>query len=267
MIAVPSILVVLHLLPWVHAAGEFRRTAICTTAVFVVLLFICVVSSPFNGEISPNRIVFNQEYNASETLSTVALITGSSFGTLQKTLKQVLPKSEYETMECKRYLTYQTHCTYQTELTPLYGRNPDKELQVIAFPPKFCLGGTCRANITTIAENSLLCQLQFSNHNITGLNAWVNGNHIKAQDNGTIHAITAYSNKEASTVQWDISFDEDQDEDVGEALLTCFYDDWTKGELPAFTTLRNDLPINNLLTIKGGVGLSKVHFYPPISLN
>jgi hypothetical protein len=259
-------MVVLHLLPWVHAAGGLRKTVICTSAIFVVVFLVCVVSSPFNGEISPNRIVFNQEYNASETLSTVALITGSSFGVLQKTLKQVLPSSEHETLECEPYLNYQTRCTYQTTLTPVFGRNPDKEIQVIAFP-RLCFGGTCHINITTTVENSLLCQLQFSNQNISGFNAWVNGNHVKAEGNGTVHAITAYSSKQASTVHWDLAFDADQTDDVGEALFTCFYDEWTNGELPAFTTLRNDLPFNNLLTIKGGVGLSKVHYSPSVSLS
>lgn len=257
-------MIVLHLLPWVHAAGELKKTALWTTAIFIVLFLICIVVSPFNGDISPNRIVFNQEYNASETLSTVALITGSSFGILQKTLKQVLPKDEYETMECNPYLIYQTRCTYQTTLSPVYGRNPDKEIEV-AILAKLCYDGTCRVNITTTVQNSLLCQLKFSNKNIKGLNAQVNENYVKPDENGSIHAITAYSNTQASTVKWDISFDADQD--PGEALFTCMYDEWTEGELPAFTKLRDDLPINNLLTIKGGVGLSQVHFSPSIPLN
>ncbi|CAO3628802.1 unnamed protein product [Mucor hiemalis] len=267
LIAVPIILVVLHLLPWIHAAGEFHKTTLCTGAVFVVFFLICVASSPFNGDISPNRIVFNQEFNSSDALSTVALITGSAFGTLQKSLKQVLPSQEFETLKCESYLVHQTKCTYNTALTPLYGRNPDKEIDVLVFPPSHCLGDTCHVNITTIVQNSLLCQLQFSNQNISGLNAWVNGNHIKAEGNGTIHAITAYSKKEHSFVKWDLSFDADQREDIGEARFSCFYDDWTEGELPAFTTLRDNLPINNLLTIKGGVGLSKVRYSPSISLN
>lgn len=267
LISVPIILVVLHLLPWVHAAGEFRKTAICTSAVFVVVFLLCVISSPFDGEISPNRIVFNQEFNSTDTLSTVALITGSAFGTLQKTLKKVLPTTELETLECEPYLIYQTRCTYRTALTPLYGRNPDKEIEIIALPPKYCLGETCHVDLITVTQNSLLCQLQFSNQNISGFNASVNGHHIKAENNGAIHAITAYSKNQASAVKWEISFDADQPKDIGEALFTCIYDDWTEGELPAFTTLRDNLPINNLLTIKGGVGLSKVHYYPPISLH
>lgn len=260
----PVILIVLHLLPWVHAAGELKKAALWTTAIFIVLFLICIVVSPFDGEISPNRIVFNQEYNATEALSTVALITGSSFGVLQKTLKQVLPKEEYETMECGPYLIYQTRCTYQTALSPVYGRNPDKEIEVIVLS-KLCFDGICHVNVQTTVQNSLLCQFKFSNKNIKGLSAQVNNNLVKADENGAIHAITTYSNKQASAVKWDISFDADQE--AGEALFTCIYDEWTEGELPAFTKLRDDLPINNLLTIKGGVGLAQVHYSPYIPLN
>lgn len=262
MIAVPIILIVLHLLPWVHAAGDLKKAALVTTAIFIIFFLISVVSSPFDGDTSPNRIVFNQEYNASEVLSTVALITGSSFGVLEKTLKQVLAQKEYESLDCQPYLIYQTRCTYQTELTPVYGRDPVQEIQVIRYP-KLCIDGTCHVKVDTKVQNSLLCQFQFSNQHIKGFNAWVNDNHIKPE-NDTIRAITTYSNKQASTVHWDFSFD-DNEELNAEALFTCMYDEWTEGELPAFTKLRNDLPIQSLLTIKGGVGLAKVH-YRSISL-
>lgn len=260
----PIVLIILHLLPWVHAAGELKKMAIWTTVIFIVLFLICIIVSPFNGDISPNRIVFNQEYNATEALSTVALITGSSFGVLQKTLKQVLPKEEYETMECNPYLIYQTRCTYRTALSPVYGRNPEKEAEVIV-QPKVCFDGVCYVNITTKVQNSLLCQFKFSNQNIEGFSAVVNKNEVKADKNGTMHAITTYSNTQASTVKWELRFDDDQD--AGEAFFTCMYDEWTQGELPAFTKLRDDLPIQNLLTIKGGVGLSQVHYSPSIPLN
>jgi hypothetical protein len=253
---------VLHLLPWVHAAGELQRTATCAIPVFIVLLIAGLVSSPFNGESSPNRIVFNQEYNASEALSTVALITGSSFGVLERTLKKALPTSEYETMRCEPYLTYQTRCTYQTALTPLYARNPDKEVKV-TYHPVLCDSQLCSLNMTTIVQNSLLCQLEFSN--VHGLQAWINGNHVKAEENGTIHALTTYSNKQASKVHWNLRYDANQKEE-GQARFTCIYDDWTEGEIPAFTTLRDNLPYEALLTIKGGVGLAKVHYTHSIFL-
>ncbi|KAL7334748.1 hypothetical protein PS15p_200331 [Mucor circinelloides] len=266
LLAAPIILIVLHLLPWVHAAGELQKTTCCTVLVFVVFFIASLLSSPFDGKLSPNRILFTQEYNATEALSTVALITGSSFGILQRTMKSVLPASEYDTMECESYLTYQTRCTYQSALTPVYGRRPEKEIQVFHWPT-ICDSKTCSLNITTTVENSLLCQLQFSNPKVDGLQAWINGKHIQAQQNDTIHALTVYSKKQASTVHWDLSYDAYQTQgSAGEAQFSCIYDDWTQGELPAFTTLRDNLPYNALLTIRGGVGLAKVHYSPSIPL-
>lgn len=226
-------------------------------------MIACLISGPFNGEESPNRIVFNQEYNATEALSTVALITGSSFGTLERTLKKSLPTSEYETLQCEPYLTYQTRCTYQTALTPLYAKNPKKEIKIIQHPV-VCDSASCNLNITTTVQNSLLCQLEFNN--VHGLQAWINGNHVQAEENGAIHALTTYSNKQASTVHWHLQYDPIQD-DKGQALFTCIYDDWTEGEIPAFTNLRDNLPYNALLTIKGGVGLAKVHYTPWMDLS
>ena len=258
LMAVPIILVVLHLLPWIHAAGELQKTTLCSAAAFVVLFFLCLLSSPFDGDISPNRILFSQEYNASETLSTVALITGSAYGTLQETLGKVLPSNEFETMECEPYLTYQTRCTYKTSLVPLYGRAED--ISVLIEPPRLCWGSKCNVNLTTSAFHSSLCQLEFSNQNISGLNAYVNTRGIEKKANDTMHAVAVYTKSEGDVTKWDLSFDFNGAKEAGQAVYTCFYDDWTEGELPAFTYLRDNLPIQNLVTMKGGVGLARVHY-------
>ncbi|KAI7902512.1 uncharacterized protein BX663DRAFT_486809 [Cokeromyces recurvatus] len=267
LLSLPIILMLIHLLPWVHKAAEIQKTTFCTSVVFVALFIICFMSSPFDGETSPNRIIFQQEYNATESLSTVALITGSSGGILQKTLKSILPRSEYDTVQCESYLTYQTRCTYQTSLTPLYARDPKKEIKV-AYSPTHCDEDRCYLNINTTAEHSLLCQLQLSHPaRIQGLQAKINDYPIQTGKEDIIQALTVYSKESVSVVRWDLSFTSNQKaEDVGEVMFSCIYDDWTEGELPAFNTLRNNLPFNTLLSIKGGVGLAKVHYYPSIPL-
>ncbi|KAI8369733.1 hypothetical protein BD560DRAFT_435134 [Blakeslea trispora] len=264
LMATPIVIVVLHLLPWVYAAGELRRTTFCASVVFVVIMAICFMISPFDGKTSPNRIVFRQEYNATEPLSTVTLITGSSFGLAGKA-KEMLPSSEYDTLTCDAYLTYQTRCTYQTTLAPIFARHPKKEIHV-SYGPVECSKkqGLCTLGITTQVQNSLLCQLEFTHANIKGLQAKLNGHPVKAIGNQSIHALTVYSKKQASKVSWDLQYEADQD--AGEAIFSCIYDDWTEGELPAFTTLKNNLPHDSLLTMTGGVGLAKVHYTPSISL-
>lgn len=253
----------LQLLPWVHAAGNLQKTTFYTIALFVIVFLFGLLSSPFNGDISPNRIVFNQEYNTTDSYATVTLYTGAS-GILQKTLKHVLPKSEYDTLNCDNFMTYQTRCTYETELTPLYARNPSEEIVLDALPPT-CKNDICRLNITTTVQHSLLCQLKFSKNGIRGFEAWINGHPVRPEENGTIQTLVTYSKNEASPVHWDITYDANQE--AGSAQFGCIYDDWTEGELPAFTTLRDNLPLSSLLTIRGGVGLAKVFYSPSISLN
>lgn len=263
--AYPIILLVLSLLPWIHAGGNLQKTLFYASTAFVIVFLANLLYSPFNNDISPNRIIFNQEYNASDAYSTVILMTGAT-GVLQKSLKQALPPSEYETLVCDTYMTYQTRCSYQTTLTPLYARHPDKEITINALPPICNDKGVCHLNITTISEHSLLCQVQFSKPGMSGFQAWINGHPVeKTSDNTTIHSLVAYSKKEAEPVHWDIMFNDNQD--AGEAQVGCMYDDWSEGELPAFTTLRNNLPLNSLLAIRGGVGLAKVNYSPSISLN
>ncbi|EIE84708.1 hypothetical protein RO3G_09418 [Rhizopus delemar RA 99-880] len=131
-ICVPILLLVLHLLPWVHAAGELRKTTLVAGVVFIIMFLVCAIIGPFNNDISPNRIVFNQEYNATEgALSTVILYTGvSSSSLLQKTLKQALTTSEFDTLQCDRFMDYQARCKYQTNLNPIYAQYPKEEFEI-----------------------------------------------------------------------------------------------------------------------------------------
>ncbi|OBZ87077.1 Vacuolar membrane protease, partial [Choanephora cucurbitarum] len=262
LLATPIVIVVLHLLPWVYAAGDLRRTTFFASLVFVVIMVLCLLISPFDGQISPNRIVFRQEHDVVSNISTVTLVTGTSFGLADKA-KEMLSSSEYDSMVCEPYLTYQTRCTYQTDLIPLYARDPQKEIHV-AYDSVDCNKKVCRLKIKTQVQHSLLCQLEFTQTDIQGLEAKLNGHWVKQIGNQSIHALTVYSKEQASQVAWDLVYDVDQDH-VGEAIFSCIYDDWTEGELPAFTTLKNNLPHYALLTMTGGVGLAKVH-YTPISL-
>ncbi|KAI8350607.1 hypothetical protein EDC96DRAFT_567382 [Choanephora cucurbitarum] len=262
LLATPIVIVVLHLLPWVYAAGDLRRTTFFASLVFMVIMVLCLLISPFDGQISPNRIVFRQEHDVASNISTVTLITGTSFGLADKA-KEMLSSSEYDSMVCEPYLTYQTRCTYQTDLIPLYARDPQKEIQV-AYDSVDCNKKVCRLKIKTQVQHSLLCQLEFTQTDIQGLEAKLNGHWVKQIGNQSIHALTVYSKEQASQVAWDLVYDADQDQ-VGEAIFSCIYDDWTENELPAFTTLKNNLPHYALLTMTGGVGLAKVH-YTPISL-
>ncbi|KAI8987084.1 hypothetical protein BDB01DRAFT_849233 [Pilobolus umbonatus] len=264
----PIVLMVMHLIPWINTAGSYSKAILVTGSIYVFFFILVTLSDPFNGNISPNRIVFNQEYNASDIVSTVALMTSaSSLSSLKSTLEQALPLSEYSTLQCNPYLVYQTRCEYETMLTPTYARDSSKEISVLTEGA--CGNKLCEIAITTITQHSQLCQLKFP-PTMQGLNVSVNGQEIILPSEGlnrTMEAVMVYTNEMAKPIHWFISFDNTKsNEEVEESNFTCIYDDWTEGELPAFTTLRNNMPIDQLLTIRGGVGLAKVH-YQPISFN
>ncbi|KAF7727558.1 hypothetical protein EC973_007432 [Apophysomyces ossiformis] len=248
--AIPIVFLVLHFLPWVRVAGQHRKAA-STTGVLLGFFFImCVFLSVFNAG-SPNRILFNQYYNVTEPTVNVSLVTETG---LQDLLEQSLPSNEADTIHCEP-AGDQTRCTYATDLVPLYARHPGKEVNVRTQTA--CHATQCRTNITAIVQNSVLCQLRLD-HQIQ--RAWVNGELI----DGDIEALMLYSRTFGKPMHWGIEYGRGSFSSL-KPSFSCIYDEWTHGELPAFTTLRNSLPETALVSIRGGVGLATVH-YGPVNL-
>jgi hypothetical protein len=237
-----------------------RRTSIISLFILCVLFVLCWSTDSFNGDLSPNRIVFNMAHYVPDALSTVTLSTGAASG-VQKRLKQALSPSEYETLECEKFNVYQTRCIYQTPHTPLYARQPGKEVHA-TFEKHCDKSNMCQVNITSTVENSLLCRVKLS-RTVEGMNVWVEDKSISTD--GYFGGAVVYSAKQAKPVHWRLEYNSKFVEGV-EAQLGCYYDEWTQGQLPAFTTLRDNLPETDLLTIRGGVGLALVNYSPTFEL-
>jgi hypothetical protein len=115
---------------------------------------------------------------------------------------------------------------------------------------------------TTTVQHSNLCQLKM---NVPMLSANVNGESI-TPDSGEMNAVMSYVNQVGEPVRWEVEVGPDDSLENNLTMqVSCLYDDWTQGELPAFTNLRNRLPETQALTIKGGIGLAMVH-YPVVNL-
>ncbi|KAI9008772.1 hypothetical protein CLU79DRAFT_711521 [Phycomyces nitens] len=248
LVGMPIILLVIHLLPWIHVAENKNSSAI-VLGVFLVFLFtICSALQPFNAEWSPNKLVFNQFYNASQSTSTVQLI--SSVG-LQDTLIHTLDEQELGSLECAPHLTYQTKCTYTSTDIPLYSKNLDEFA--------WTAGTTCDDESCTIegeftANNTMHCRVLFDTENLTNITeAWVND--ILVQD-VEIKSLVSYTGVFKAPVTWGANYPANQSMPV---TLSCFYDEWTKEQIPAFTSLRQRLPQSAVLLIRGQ-GLVSVDF-------
>ncbi|KAL0085964.1 hypothetical protein J3Q64DRAFT_1739498 [Phycomyces blakesleeanus] len=261
LICLPLGLIIIQLLPWVQVAGSHSTVSRTIWFLFVVYFSITLLSKPFNSELSPNRIVFTQEYNATSSLSTVNLVTGTT--SIKKTLEEVLLPNEADSLTCGPFNAYQTRCSYQSSLVPLHASQPN---EVDTQVDTLCGPKTCRSNITTVAQNSLLCQLQFTSSE-SPVRAWVGNLPVLSKDGKTepesIGSIVSYINTLGQPIRWTIEYPVAT---LLEPLVSCVYDDWADKEMRAYTRLRNSLPETSSLTIRGGVGLAIAHFYPRLPI-
>lgn len=242
----------MHFLPWVHAAGNQRKVTLVTAIAFLFIFTICSALQPFNGAWSPNKLVFRQEYTAGDALSTVALITATG---AQSALKSALPAHEFDTLKCEPHKKFLTRCTYETDLLPKYAGNSTLEEFVVLQVSKVCNQDYCVFSATFSAKNSLMCRVFFDpkENKVPVQHAWVNGKEIKAAN---ISALITYVDKYQQPIEIEVKHPVNKSP---KASLSCFYDEWTQSEIPAFTTLRDNLPDNALLLIRGQ-GLAVVDY-------
>jgi hypothetical protein len=253
LIALPLILIALHFVPWVYVAGNNRQVTITTAVVFLFLFTICSALQPFNGSWSPNKLVFNQQYNVGDAFATVSMITATG---IHATLKSALPAHEYDTLQCEPFKKFLTRCTYQTDLLPVYGSNSTLEEFVLSEIKKTCDDTSCISSASYSSKNSLMCRVYFDpEQNKEPIqHAWING---KESTISNISSLITYIDKYEEEVNFAIQYPKDAQ--PPQARLSCFYDEWTNLEIPAFTTLRDNLPENAVLLIRGQ-GLALVHY-------
>jgi hypothetical protein len=251
--AIPLILIVLHFLPWVYVAGNNRQTTLAAAIAFLFLFTICSSLQPFNGAWSPNKLLFRQHYNAGDAFSTVTVVAGTTG--VQAALKAALPAHELETLNCEKSTL--TTCTYHTDLVPKYGSNETLNEFVMSEVSKVCDATSCTSSASFTSKNSIMCKVLFDpseNNNQVIQHAWVNGQELKADNITTIISyIDKYEDQVKFTVEYPVELESRK------AQVGCFYDEWTQLEIPAFTTLRDNLPENTILLIRGQ-GLAYVNY-------
>ncbi|GAN08298.1 Zn-dependent exopeptidase [Mucor ambiguus] len=249
-IALPLVLIALHYVPWVHVAGNYRKATIAAAVVFVFLFTICSALQPFNGSWSPNKLIFNQEYNAGDALATVIVTSATG---VQATIKSSVPAHEYKTIECSPFKKYLTRCTYQTDLLPKYGGNDTLSDFVMSEVEKTCSETTCISSATYASKNSLMCRVLFDpaqNEYEAIQHVWVNGKEHRASN---ISSIITYINDYEQPVNVKIEYPKERSP---KAVFSCFYDEWTKLEIPALNAFRDNLPESATVLIRGqGIAL------------
>ncbi|KAI8138287.1 hypothetical protein BJV82DRAFT_582997 [Fennellomyces sp. T-0311] len=251
LVAFPIVLMALQLQPWINYAGQRGSAALVITTILVLLFAICSVLQPFNSGWSPNKIIFGQEYNVTSGLATVSMTAAAG---VPDSLEAALPENEAATIHCEPFKTHQTRCKYQTSLVPIYADRPDE--MIVNVLDKSCANGICQVNAQYTAHNSLLCRVKFETpRNDTIIKGWSQGQ--ETEKDKIVGSIITYNLEYNTTVNWGIEYRESNDS--LSALVSCFYDEWTKGEIPAFTYLHENLDDSITLLLRGQ-GLSLVNY-------
>ncbi|OBZ88842.1 Vacuolar membrane protease [Choanephora cucurbitarum] len=251
LLSLPILLITLHFIPWLYVAGNQKKALMGSTIAFILLFTICSALQPFNGSWSPNKLLFRQEYTAGNSLATVTLSTATGLAGI---LKEALPPHEFKTLECNPLSAYLTKCTYQTDMLPKYGSNLTLHEFVHTNPSKHCDQTHCIATTTFSSKHSLMCRVQLDMNTTRIHHLWVNDQEVKSEN---ITSVVTYSNEYEREMRFSVEYPADAPSP--KATLGCFYDEWTRSEIPAFTTLRDNLPENALLLIRGQ-GLAFVNY-------
>ncbi|KAI8068242.1 hypothetical protein BC940DRAFT_346598 [Gongronella butleri] len=260
--SVPIAVFSLLLLPWSHLSHDKARPVGALALALLVVFISCLAAPAFNAHGSPNRILFNQFYNVSDGVSTVRLVSGQG---LDATLAHYLPAPEASSVQCvPEDDGYQQKCEYTTFAHPWYAQNTDEySLTVVDVSHNSSLveSGSRQRHwrVSLAVQHSQFCHL--------GTNAEIqrarfrNSDLTIDQDKQTAdaHHLAAYVDVRGEPMVWDLAVN-DKISETPYVQATCYYDDWTDGQLPAFTTLRNRLPEAQALTMRGGVGLAMVTF-------
>lgn len=250
--AVTILLIALQLLPWMNYVGSRGYLVTLSVSVFVVLLAVCAVLPPFTSGWSPNKLIFRQEYNATQPLSTVTVIGAAG---VPSSLYPALTDEEARTINCEPFKKYQTACHYQTDKLPLYAQNANEmDVNIVG---KECKYNVCRVDVSMAAKNSLLCRVHFDAPGYSSdhiIKARVNG--LETEQDTKIGSLLTYSTNYGDRIDWSVEY---YNNATTHAAIGCFYDEWSKGEIPAFTHLLNNIHRDTTLLLRGQ-GLVFVNF-------
>ncbi|KAI9249752.1 hypothetical protein BDA99DRAFT_445450 [Phascolomyces articulosus] len=249
LVAIPVVLMAIQLQPWINTAGQKGSATLITLTALVLTFAICCVLQPFNNGWSPNKVLFSQEYNSTSGLSTVAITAAAGIPTA---LQRALPVNESDTIRCEPFGTYRTRCYYETDLVPIYADEPNE--MSVTIKEKQCVDDLCRFQASFTSQNSLLCRIQFNGDKDHITNAWAHGLDIEKGHHAG--SLVTYSLQYGDPVEWGVEYRKNANLT---AAVGCFYDEWSKGQLPAFTYLHEHLDDTMTLLLRGQ-GLSFVYY-------
>ena len=257
LLAIPIILMSMQLQPWINKAGQKGFASLVMLTIVVLTFAICCVLPSFNNTWSPNKLIFAQEYNSTTGLSTVS-ITGVPG--VDSELQKILPAHELDTLRCEIFKKYRIQCFYETDLVPIYADQPNE--MSITVKDTQCHDDTCQTHISFTSQNSLLCRIQFDGEKERITKAWAQN--METEKDQPVGSLITYNLQYGQPVEWGVEYKrsmstEDKSNMSLTATIGCFYDEWSQGQIPAFSYLHENLDDTNTLLLRGQ-GLSLVYY-------
>ncbi|ORX62633.1 hypothetical protein DM01DRAFT_317427 [Hesseltinella vesiculosa] len=248
--ALPILLIVMSMLFWVQKAGHLGILLDKSVLILGVVLLACMLAHRFDDGMSPNKISFHEQYNASAPTSQVTLRT--AYGV--DTIRSILDADELATFHCNTDNDGLAECKYNTTRRPVYATlAPEKEYTFDMT--KSCDNDTCTVRGSYSVQHSLICRIHLEEHFDQVQSAWINDG--PKLTNTTVQALISYTDGFGKPVPWGFTYPASAPPPLGQ--FSCFYDEWVNGELPSFLALHNGMPMDTVLLVRGE-GLSLVHY-------
>ncbi|CAO3608439.1 unnamed protein product [Cunninghamella blakesleeana] len=244
-------LIVLPLIFWIQLAGNQRKVFKVLSIFFGILLVLCLFKSPFDANLSPNKLLYRQEYNVTSPFARNTVRTNQGVDTIKDTLTD----EELKTFECQPISPFTQECSYESNLLPLYASQDPYHEASISFN-KTCNDESCTVEGQFSSKNSLFCRIKFDQHYDSIDKIWIN--HAEPIENESVGTIMSYSTNYNTPIPFGFTYKSSSSSSL-QGTFSCFYDEWYHDELPGFTALRNRLSSKALLVIRGQ-GITLVHF-------
>ncbi|RUP43581.1 hypothetical protein BC936DRAFT_136982 [Jimgerdemannia flammicorona] len=253
--AVFSILAVLPFVPIIHRAGNYKYvTLFVTTLVLVVFALLCLLF-PYDAIDNPNKVFFQQTYDIVANTSKVSLGTVTE---LDRILHSTLDSAEYANRSCD-VVNRLNRCTWPSTKIPTYFYKdaPEQEFTVEVLPRTFDEAKavhTVTARVTSLS--AVYCRVDLDNpaaDNRTITKAWVHGFDGLEVEVDRVDAIRGLVVvRREFGVPWEFSVQYvwgsaatlgvEEEASRLKARVTCYYEEWYEGKLPAFVAIKDQLP-------------------------
>ncbi|KAI8074069.1 hypothetical protein BC940DRAFT_329612 [Gongronella butleri] len=244
-------LIAISLQWWVQMAGDTRVLLKISSILLLMSFIVCLFAPRFDDTLSPNKIEYYENYNATAPNSTVMLVSKHA----ENDIRRVLDANEYETLKCAQNRDGLDVCFYTSVKPPLYGVDAENEYKFDY--EAWCADGTCKVTGEYTSAHSLMCRILFVEGAASITSAWINGG--ETLRNRTIQGISAFKDTYNAPVPWGFTYSNAPDMPVPRARFTCVYDEWMQGEIPGYMDLRNRLP-GHIIPLVLGEGLATVNF-------